>query len=329
MKLLAPAKINLHLRVGAVMSDGPSRGYHPLVSWFCTVGLFDTLIVESRETDAQQSLPEGSPLVRLTCDDPSLPCDASNLVMRAAEALAREADGSGGRGETPPSSMSSSRRASTAALAPVSIALQKRIPAGAGLGGGSSDAARTLLGLNRFWKLKRSVGQLSTIAASIGSDVPFFLHGRSCACSGRGEIVREIAPPRPKACLLLLPALHVATPAVYRRFDEMKLGDERAIAPEAEPGWRDWSDLSADQLLPLLVNDLEAPAFSLEPALARLRGEAQARLGRPVRMSGSGSSLFTLFDELPQAESAAEDVSRRLNVRAIAVELAPKFRDDV
>jgi 4-diphosphocytidyl-2-C-methyl-D-erythritol kinase len=186
-----------------------------------------------------------------------------------------------------------------------------------------------LLGLNKLWKLKRSVQQLSTIAAGIGSDVPFFLHGRSCACRGRGEIAREIAPPKPKACLLLLPDLHVSTPAVYRRFDEMKLGDERAIAPEAEPNWRDWSDLSANQLLPLLANDLEAPAFSLEPSLARLRSEAQARLGRPVRMSGSGSSLFTLYDDEESARSAGEDVSRRLNVRTMAVELAPQVQDEL
>jgi 4-diphosphocytidyl-2-C-methyl-D-erythritol kinase len=323
--LRAPAKINLHLRVGPVMNDGASRGYHPLVSWFCTVGFFDTLIVEPRLAGAS----DGVSPVTLTCDDPSLSCDASNLVMRAAEALAREADGTGGRGETPPPSMPSPRRASDASLIPVAISLQKRIPTGGGLGGGSSDAARTLLGLNKLWKPRKSVSQLSTIAASLGSDVPFFLHGPSCICTGRGEVVQEIASPRPKACLLLLPALHVPTPAVYRRFDEMNLGEAQALAPERQPRWRDWSDLSADQLLPLLANDLEAPAFSLEPELARLRAEAQSALGRPVRMSGSGSSLFTLYHDVAAAELAAADVSRRLNVRAMTVELAPAIRDDV
>jgi len=218
---------------------------------------------------------------------------------------------------------------STAMLAPISIALHKRIPMGAGLGGGSSNAARALLGLNRLWNLKRSGTQLSAIAASLGSDVPFFVVGGSCICSGRGEMVQPIAAPKPKACLLILPALHVSTPVVYRRFDEMNLSDAQAIAPERQPSWQDWSNLSADQLLPLLANDLEAPAFSLEPDLTRLRAEAQSLLGRPVRMSGSGSSLFTLYDDRAAAESAAADVSRRLNVRALAVELAPKVQDAV
>ena len=325
MTLQAPAKINLHLRVGPLMTDGASSGFHPLMSWFCTIGLFDTLILESRQTTASGD----EPLVTINCDDPGLPCDGRNLVMRAAEALARGADGNGGRGETPPSSLPSPRRASTATLPPLSVALAKQIPMGAGLGGGSSDAARALLGLNKLWKLKLGVWQLSAIAASLGSDVPFFIHGDSCTCTGRGEVVQPIAAPKPKACLLILPALHVSTPAVYTRFDEMNLGDARAIAPEHQPSWQDWSKLSADQLLPLLANDLEAPAFSLEPDLTRLRAEAQSLLGRPVRMSGSGSSLFTLYDERAPAESAAADVSRRLNVRALAVELAPKVQDDV
>jgi 4-diphosphocytidyl-2-C-methyl-D-erythritol kinase len=124
MKLLAPAKINLHLRVGPVNRQS---GFHPLMSWFCTVGLFDTLLIEQDSHSAVA--------FSLTCDDPALPCDATNLVVRAADALRRSAGENG------------------QALSKIRAQLQKRIPAGGGLGGGSSDAARTLLGLNRMWLL--------------------------------------------------------------------------------------------------------------------------------------------------------------------------------
>lgn len=140
MRLLAPAKINLHLRVGPVENSG----FHSLLSWMCSVALFDTLTIE--QADARQIL--------LSCDDPSLPCDATNLVVRAATAMRREAI--------------------DAKDAAARIRLEKRIPLGGGLGGGSSDAACTLLGLSRLWNLNWPVDRLSRIAASLGSDVPFF-----------------------------------------------------------------------------------------------------------------------------------------------------------
>src|SRR5262245_53522446 len=126
MRLLAPAKINMHLRVGRRSKDG----FHPLLSWMCTAGLFDTLTI--------QPAPLEQRLVELRCDDASLPLDSSNLAVRAAEALARHA---GGSGEASPEA----RGASRMQFAAVVIELSKRVPIGGGLGGGSSDAARTLL----------------------------------------------------------------------------------------------------------------------------------------------------------------------------------------
>src|SRR5687768_6210076 len=155
MRLLAPAKINLHLRVGAL---APS-GYHPVVTWMCTVGLFDTLTI--RPTD------DGS--ISLRSNDPALPLDARNLVYRAAQSLRDAAPGAQPHG--------------------AAIVLEKHIPTGGGLGGGSSDAARTLLGLNRSWGIGLSTHGLHEIASRLGSDVPFFLHGPSSACTGRGEVV--------------------------------------------------------------------------------------------------------------------------------------------
>jgi len=293
MRHTAPAKINLHLRVAPLGPDG----FHPVLTWMCTVALFDTLTFTSSGSE---------PGLRFRCDDVTLPTDGRNLVVRATDLL------------TPHR---------TAGL---EIALEKRIPHGAGLGGGSSDAASTLLALNKLLKLGRSVNELSTLAAKIGSDVPFFLQGPSSVCSGRGEIVKPIGVPSlARFAVLILPKIHVPTPAVYRRFDDMKLGDACAFDRQNEPEWRRWSQMGAEELLPLLVNDLEPPAFSLEPQLARLHGEVQDLLARPVRMSGSGSSLFTLFNDLPDADAAAIKVtSSREDVRAMAVELAPKSADE-
>jgi 4-diphosphocytidyl-2-C-methyl-D-erythritol kinase len=310
VKLLAPAKINLHLRVAPVTKDG----FHPLLSWMCTVGLFDTLILNRAEGAG----------ALLHCDDPSLPCDGTNLVVRAAEAMRLEAD------QQDSASAALPRR--TIGEGGLSIKLLKRIPMGGGLGGGSSDAARAVLGLNRFWELNLPIDRLSAVSATLGSDVAFFCHGPSSVCSGRGQIVRPVGKPKPSWVLLILPPMAVPTGPVYRRFDELlSEGDRRTLsqAVAIEPDWQHWLTLGADTLLPLLVNDLERPAFDLHPALARLRAELEQMLGRIVRMSGSGSSLFTLFDDRSAAEDAAEKVNHGAKNRAMAVMLTPRIEDDL
>lgn len=292
MRLLAPAKINLHLRVGPPRADG----FHPLLSWMCTIGLFDTLVLDP--SDVAQ--------VSLTCDRPWVPCDQTNLVHRAA-ALLREHAAAQGRNVG------------------LRVGLEKRIPVGAGLGGGSSDAARMLLGLNQFWGLGLSGDQLAPMAAALGSDVPFFLNGQSALCSGRGEVVQPVAAPKPHWAVLLLPPFGVSTPQAYQRFDQLCPSGCALDRPDIEQ----WVHLSADSLLDVLVNDLEAAAFSLVPELARLRDSAQGALSRIVRMSGSGSSLFTLFDSDIAAHEAAHIVMSELKIRAVAVRLAPTFEDDL
>jgi 4-diphosphocytidyl-2-C-methyl-D-erythritol kinase len=310
MRLLAPAKINLHLRVGPLASDG----FHPLLSWFCTIGLFDTLTLKLRSrASGSREHQAGQSLVRLETDFPDLPVDERNLVVRAGSALA---DTPGRRVNAP-----AARREG------VSVFLEKRIPMGAGLGGGSSDAACALLGLNNLWGIGWSAQRLSEFSAQFGSDVPFFLHGPSAICRGRGEIVRSIAPPAVSWGVLVLPAIHMPTPAVYRRFDEMKLGRQEII--ETEPDWNAWTQLTSEKLLACLVNDLEAPAFSISPELARLHQAVERRLRRIVRMSGSGSSLFTLFDSRDAADESAERIAVDLKVQAKAVRMAPEFSDDL
>jgi len=292
-RVAAPAKINLDLRVGPPAANG----FHPLESWMVTVGLFDNLEFTHTST----------PGVHLACGDPALPTDDSNLVVKCATALLRAAQTDPGMG--------------------LSIALQKRIPAGAGLGGGSSDGAFTLLALNRYLTLHWPPDRLAEIASRFGSDLAFFCHGPSSVCTGRGEIVRPTPRPKPRHAVLILPPIHMPTPAVYRRFDELlasnsELGTRNSELPS--PDYAHWSTLPAPDLLPLLINDLEPPAFSLSPALATLRGRASEILdNRIVRMSGSGSSLFTLFDAPDEAETSARRIRLTLDVRTEAVELAP------
>ena len=271
---IARAKINLHLRVGRVRPDG----FHPLLTWMTTVGLHDRLAPAVTN----------DPRVTMTCDDPSLPIDENNLVIKAARALG---------------------------VTGVAVHLAKSIPHGGGLGGGSSDAAATLIGLNRLFGLNRDTKSLAELAGGLGSDVPFFLHGPSSVCRGRGEIIEPVPPPQlAKWAVLILPGIAVPTPAVYRKFDEMGLGSDI----ETTPDWAAWGGLPSVELMAELVNDLERPAFSLRPDLSTLRDRCEQSIARPVRMSGSGSTLFSLFDDQSQAESAAG----RLGGRTVVTQLA-------
>jgi len=281
MRLTSLAKINLHLRVGPPEADG----FHPLLSWMCTVGLSDTLHMSATH----------GPGIALSCDRSDVPTDATNLIVRAGEAVL--------------AAMSSSRGAA--------VTLQKRIPPGGGLGGGSSNAAAALIGFNQIWDARLPMDRLLEIAAQLGSDVPFFLHGPSSICTGRGERVMPIARPRPRWAVLFFPDFSLPTRQVYQQFDQK----QRPWTQE-QPPWRQWTNLAAQALLPLLRNDLEEPAFQLRPELGALRNDLEQRLGRPVRMSGSGSTLFTLADEQKRAEEIAQRAGQ-LSGNAVAVKLAP------
>ncbi len=307
MRIRAPAKINLHLRV----APAGDNGFHPLLSWMCTVSLFDSLKFSAAGW-------EGPPLVNLSCDDATLACDATNLVMRCGLALATELT-------TPP--------------IPVHIELRKCIPMGAGLGGGSSDGAAALCGLNRLWNAGLRPSRLAHLAARFGSDLPFFFHGPSSICRGRGEIVRPTpAPQKARWGLLILSEILMPTPAVYRHFDRLLASSNFHVTPlDPEPDFAQWSTLVSEKLLERLINDLEPAAFAIAPELDVLRKSLQELLARSIRMSGSGSSLFTLYDTLPEAQSASEivdglarDRSASLpRFRSLAIELSPNIEADL
>jgi 4-diphosphocytidyl-2C-methyl-D-erythritol kinase len=287
-----------------------------------------------REGDRQRSAAS----VTLECDLPGLPCDERNLVVKIAMGFANEVTAGcvSQRQGSPMDSSESvpSERTLGAQGVPTAVraTLHKRIPMGAGLGGGSSDAARALLGLNQLWGTARAANELSAFAARFGSDLPFFLHGPSSVCRGRGEIVQPIGKPRPGWAVLILPEIVMPTADVYRRFDAMGLGREQDLRDE--PDWHEWKSLESAALLPRLINDLEPAAFDISPQLGDLRSRHEKLLGRIVRMSGSGSSLFTLFDEEGEAKEASAWLQSHLKENApaakvVAAELSPNFMDDL
>lgn len=285
LTLRSPAKINLHLRV----APPDASGFHPLRSWMITTSLHDELTF--------RRLPGSAAGIALTCDDPTLACDGTNLVVRAAETLL----------------------AATGSKATVAVHLAKQIPAGAGLGGGSGNAATTLVGLNRLLALGQSVEQLAAIAATLGSDVPFFLGPPSAIATGRGEILKPCPVPLlARHALLILPPFPISTAAAYCTLDAIRpVAADDILAPFDAAGL---AELPADALLRELSNDLERAAFAIEPRLAELRQSLEEKLGRTVRMSGSGSTLFTLFDDRSDAITTAGRLVTE-HCSAVAVEL--------
>lgn len=271
LKVHAPAKINLGLEILRRRADG----FHDLNTLFATVGVEDTLLFHPRKDGRIECRVEGNPL---------LAAEPDNLVVRAAHLL-RERYGSPELG--------------------VQIELRKEIPTGAGLGGGSSDAAATLLGLRTLWHLSVSERDLLDLAESLGSDVPFFIHGGLALGRGRGEILEPLALDLPEWWAVLVnPGVHIPTPWAFRaldRHEERTASDLHAAVVE---GINDPSTLRKR-----LTNDFEEPVFAAHPALAVIRDQLYRAGAFFALMSGSGSTLFGLFEDRSTAERAAADFS--------------------
>ena len=287
-----PAKVNLALRV----LDRRPDGYHELDTVFQAIDLWDTL--EIREAGA----------LRMTCDDPGLPTDGSNLVLRAAELLRERAGISPG----------------------AELHLRKVIPSQAGLGGGSSDAAAALLLCARFWGLDCSPGELRAMAAEIGSDVPFFLEGGTARGTGRGERIEALPAVRPLHLLLGCPPFGTSTVEVYQRASTRLtlpgVGVNLAILKAHK-----WP---VDNDFAFMVNDLEPIVFEVRPALRDFR-DALLRAGATAAMlSGSGSTVYGVFcgeDEVGTAVSrlgAVFEGWRLLPSRTVAAAAHVVERDD-
>lgn len=257
VSLEAFAKVNRSLRVLGTRADG----YHELDTLFQTIDLSDRLTFEPADE------------LSFSCDDGRLPTDDSNLVVKSARLLAREAGRS----------------------AAARIRLEKRIPFGAGLGGGSADAAAALVGLSTLWGLSLRPEELAPLAARVGSDVPFFLVGGTARGTGRGERIEPLPDAPAAALLLLLPPFPLATPEVFRALGAPSLTPSEAASNLRAPVSGElWGG-----------NDLEEAAESLEPRLRGLR-EALSKVGAmSARLSGSGSTVFGVFADLSAADAAA------------------------
>jgi 4-diphosphocytidyl-2-C-methyl-D-erythritol kinase len=262
MKLRAPAKVNLSLRILSRRPDG----FHDLESLVTTVSLADEITVDTR-------IGQG---VTVKCDDPTIPENDSNLAAVAARQFHSH---SGIRFQA-------------------NINITKRIPAGAGLGGGSSDAAAVLVALDSIFETNLGVSGLEKIAANIGSDVPFFIRRVPAWMRGRGEIIDPEPWSRKLTLLLLKPPFAVETPWAYKHFAKS------VELPGVDYGPQHWDGLE-------FVNDLERPAFekfTLLPVMkAWLRGQSECRV---ALMSGSGSTMFAVCEDRPGAEA--------LSARALA-----------
>jgi 4-diphosphocytidyl-2-C-methyl-D-erythritol kinase len=270
LTLPARAKINLHLRVLFRRPDG----YHELRTIFQTIDLADILTLTPR--------PDGE--LSLACDDPGVPTDDRNLCLRAARRLREAAGGSGAR-----------------------IELAKRIPVQAGLGGGSSDAATTLLGLNRLWGLDRPVADLAEIGASLGADVPFFLRGGTALGVGRGDELAPLPDAPGGAVLVVSPPVAVSTAWAYDRLNLVLTkmpetaticGLHRVLA-EGEVSLRH------------CANDFELAVFPEFPLLRQIKNILLEAGASHAMLSGSGGSLFGLFDSDVLCRSAAEILRAR------------------
>jgi 4-diphosphocytidyl-2-C-methyl-D-erythritol kinase len=270
ISLPAFAKINLDLRVLGTRPDG----FHDLKTVFQSLALFDNVTVTSRR----------GPLA-LTCDEPDIPTDQRNLAWKAVSLLHRMSSGK------------------NSAPRDIVIDLRKRIPAEAGLGGGSANAAMTLVALNRLWKLDLDLASLTRIAARLGADVPYFLVGGTALGLGRGDDIYPLADMPPVHVVILRPGFGVATDEAYRWYDEESRRPLREPVPRpVPPGWPAWSAT--------LRNDLEAPVVRHHPAIGRIRQSLLDAGATFAAMSGSGSAVFGLFERGDAARRTANDLAR-------------------
>lgn len=284
MKIRAPAKINLRLKVVGKRADG----YHLLDTIMVPVSLYDEIeihklrIAPTQETTADE-------LIKITCDDPAVPAGEENLAYRAAQLILKNRRG----------------------VPAVHIHIRKSIPLGAGLGGASTDAAATLVGLNRLFKLRLSFPKLEKMALSLGADVPFFIRARPARARGIGERLSPLGELPRIWSVIIYPGFPVSTAWVYGNLAKLtKPIANTSIATSLK---------SFDQLSSLLENDLESVTLDRYPEIGLLK-QKLLREGAPrVLMSGSGSSVFGVFASKQAALTAFERLRKEEGARAFLV----------
>ena len=265
--VFAPAKINVVLRI----LDRRPDGFHNLWSIMQTVALEDEVCIKIC-ADRQD--------IQLSCDAAQLAADRSNLVYRAAaEVLARAKQSIG-----------------------LDIELRKRIPMGAGLGGGSSDAAATIIGLNRLLRLEWSPTQMADAGQSLGSDVPFFFFAPSAFVAGRGETVRPVIVEGARWVVLVNPGFGVDTKWAYQELAATRTSvrplshAQQELDRQSRMGWV--------QLIAAAENDFEAPVFAAYGKLREIKQSLQDHGAEIALLSGSGATVFGVFTDEARARDA-------------------------
>ncbi len=280
--LHAPAKVNLILRI----LDRRPDGYHNLWSIMQTVALEDELRI---------NLISDSKKIQLHCNTEQLAADRSNLVYRAAAAVLDRAKLTAG----------------------LDIHLSKKIPMGAGLGGGSSDAAATILGLNHLLKLGWSKAQMAAVGQLLGSDVPFFLYAPCASVTGRGETVRAMTIDGGRWAVLVNPGFGVETKWAYQELAATR-GSARALSPmhadldhQVHVTWA--------QIIAAAENDFEPPVFARHGSLREIKGALAGSGAEVALLSGSGATVFGLFRDEIQARRAQAQFLPQNNLKVFVV----------
>ena len=263
ISLRAPAKINLRLDILGKRPDG----YHEIRTWIYPISLADELHIEKVDTEQ----------ITVTSTHPELPVEEENLAHRAAALFLKEHDPGGG----------------------VRIEIVKHIPLAAGLGGGSSDAAAVLKGMNTLWGNRIPSEGLMTMGAQIGADVPFFIVGKGAVMGGRGEQMMQLLPPLRAWLVLVNPGVPLLTQQVYQqgKWGLTKAGEDTRI-PMPPQG--------LEKMGKFLHNDLEGPALELMPSIDILKGRLLDAGAQGVLMTGSGPTVFGLFAGKVETRRAAE-----------------------
>jgi len=265
----ANAKINVYLRVIGRYDDG----YHRLETIFQEIDFGDELTFQHASENS----------LSLTVEGYDLPADGSNLVVKAACLLKKEFGIKAG----------------------ASITLKKVVPVGAGLGGGSSDAAASLRGLIELWKIPVSAQHVHDLAATLGADVPFFLHGGTGLGTGRGDCIRVLPDLPPKPLIILKPDISISTAWVYQHFKAENLRDDLTKLNHSINISTLIKRLSGEASYEsLLINDLERVVLPRFPEVARLRSLLSLNGAEVALMTGSGSAVFGLFNDEETRDAA-------------------------
>jgi 4-diphosphocytidyl-2-C-methyl-D-erythritol kinase len=284
VKIRAPAKINLSLRVVGKRPDG----YHLVDTIMVPVSLYDEVEIRKIRSASGKKKPPDR-LITVTCDYPRVPQGEKNIAYRAAQMLMQRAG----------------------IEQPVHIHIRKRIPVGAGLGGGSTDAAATLVGLNRLLRLRLSTVKLEKMALSLGADVPFFIRGRPARARGIGERLRPIRKLVRFWIVIVYPGFPVSTARVFKNFRSTLT---KPLVNTSIPSLENF-----DKLAGLLVNDLESVTFKRYPKLSLIKVRLLHEGAAGGLMSGSGSSVFGVFASKRRAAKALHRLRKEEGAQAYLV----------